>query len=79
MGAIGIYEYAANDIYEISKEPQFNGKVDVVVSFYEIYCGKLYDLLQNRYPQYYIFIKIFIYMHVLGSYWNRWITGRMKL
>eukprot|EP00375_Theileria_parva_P002571 XP_765251.1 kinesin [Theileria parva strain Muguga] len=48
VGAIGIYEYAANDIYEISKEPQFNGKVDVVVSFYEIYCGKLYDLLQNR-------------------------------
>ncbi|XP_952029.1 kinesin-like protein, putative [Theileria annulata] len=48
VGDIGIYEYAANDIYEISKEPQFNGKVEVVVSFYEIYCGKLYDLLQNR-------------------------------
>ncbi|GFE55048.1 kinesin [Babesia ovis] len=44
----GIYEYAANDIYRILREPEYADRLEVVISFYEIYCGKLYDLLQER-------------------------------
>ncbi|GIX63816.1 kinesin-13, putative [Babesia caballi] len=44
----GIYEYAANDIYNMLREPEYDGRLEVVISFYEIYCGKLYDLLQDR-------------------------------
>ncbi|GBE60892.1 kinesin [Babesia ovata] len=44
----GIYEYAANDIYRMLCEPEYDGRLEVVISFYEIYCGKLYDLLQDR-------------------------------
>ncbi|UKK01850.2 kinesin-like protein [Theileria orientalis] len=46
----GIYEYAANDIYRIIKERGLSSKINVVLSFFEIYSGKLYDLLQNRKP-----------------------------
>ncbi|UKJ90619.2 kinesin-like protein [Theileria orientalis] len=46
----GIYEYAANDIYRIIKERGLSSQIDVVLSFFEIYSGKLYDLLQNRKP-----------------------------
>ncbi|BAM40443.1 kinesin-like protein [Theileria orientalis strain Shintoku] len=46
----GIYEYAANDIYRIIKERGLSRQIDVVLSFFEIYSGKLYDLLQNRKP-----------------------------
>ncbi|CDR93923.1 kinesin-like protein, putative [Babesia bigemina] len=45
----GIYEYAANDIYRMLCEPEYDGRLEVMISFYEIYCGKLYDLLQDRY------------------------------
>ncbi|AFZ79654.1 kinesin, putative [Theileria equi strain WA] len=44
----GIYEYAANDIYDTLNKAEYNGKIEIMISFYEIYCGKLYDLLQNR-------------------------------
>eukprot|EP00371_Babesia_bovis_P001646 XP_001610293.1 kinesin-like protein [Babesia bovis T2Bo] len=46
----GIYEYAANDIYQMLQKPEYEGNLDVVISFYDIYCGKLYDLLQDRKP-----------------------------
>lgn len=44
----GIYEYAANDIYRMLRQPEYDEKLEVVISFYEIYCGKIYDLLQDR-------------------------------
>ncbi|ORM40940.1 Kinesin-like protein KIF24 [Babesia sp. Xinjiang] len=44
----GIYEYAANDIYRMLQQPEYADRLEVVISFYEIYCGKLYDLLQDR-------------------------------
>lgn len=47
--AAGIYEYAANDIYRMLRQPEYDEKLEVVISFYEIYCGKIYDLLQDRY------------------------------
>jgi kinesin family protein 2/24 len=38
----GLYLLAAYDIFEIVKQ---KSDFSVWVSFYEIYCGKLYDLL----------------------------------
>lgn len=43
----GLYIQAANDIFLIAGEPQ-NQVLMVGVSFYDIYCGKAYDLLKNR-------------------------------
>lgn len=41
----GLYLLAAQDVFEMRKNfPD----VTVWVSFYEIYCGKLYDLLNER-------------------------------
>jgi len=39
----GLYLLAIQDIFDMLSPGQF-----VTVSFYEIYCGKLYDLLNNR-------------------------------
>lgn len=39
----GIYTLAANDIFQ-----QLPNGMSVSVSFYEIYCGKLFDLLNDR-------------------------------
>lgn len=41
----GLYLLAARDVFDIKKS--FND-ISVWVSFYEIYCGKLYDLLNDR-------------------------------
>ena len=41
----GLYLIAADDIF--NKVHQFE-KLTVWISFYEIYCGKLYDLLNER-------------------------------
>ena len=41
----GLYLLAANDIVNMLEEYQ---DLFLQVSFYEIYCGKLYDLLKNR-------------------------------
>ena len=41
----GLYLLAACDIIELLQSFQ---ELELCVSFYEIYCGKLYDLLNNR-------------------------------
>lgn len=41
----GLYIIAAEDIF--AQLDQFE-KLSVWISFYEIYCGKLYDLLNER-------------------------------
>ena len=43
----GLYILAATDIFGFLEMPEYS-KFTVLVSFYEIYCGKLYDLLNNR-------------------------------
>jgi kinesin family member 2/24 len=44
----GLYLMAANDIIDLlHNTPEFKDYV-LQASFYEIYCGKLYDLLNNR-------------------------------
>ena len=41
----GLYLMAPNDIINLLQSyPEYA----LLVSFYEIYCGKLYDLLNNR-------------------------------
>lgn len=40
----GLYELAASDLFALANSLS----VDVVVSYYEIYCGQLYDLLTKR-------------------------------
>ena len=41
----GLYVLAAYDIINLLE--QFE-ELELYISFYEIYCGKLYDLLNNR-------------------------------
>ena len=43
----GLYVLAAHDIFKNVDRPH-NGHLQILVSFYEIYCGKLFDLLNNR-------------------------------
>lgn len=43
----GMYLLAGNDIFTLIDDPTFAG-YQIRVSFYEIYCGKLYDLLNKR-------------------------------
>ncbi len=43
----GLYLLAAYDIFQLLNYPQFNN-LSLNISFYEIYCNKVYDLLNNR-------------------------------
>lgn len=43
----GLYVLASHDIFAKLAQPANRG-LRVFVSFYEIYCGKLYDLLNKR-------------------------------
>eukprot|EP00743_Colponemidia_sp_Colp-15_P005343 GILK01005745.1.p1 GENE.GILK01005745.1~~GILK01005745.1.p1 ORF type:complete len:746 (+),score=105.33 GILK01005745.1:202-2439(+) len=43
----GLYLLAAQDIFALLDQPQFSN-LSAYISFYEIYCGKLYDLLNER-------------------------------
>ena len=43
----GLYLLAARDIFQTLKNPQY-AEIRVAVSFYEIYCQKAYDLLNDR-------------------------------
>ena len=40
----GLYLLAADDIFKMIA----NYELDAWISFYEIYCGKLYDLLNDK-------------------------------
>ena len=42
----GLYLLAAHDIFQILR--QSSSSLHLTISFYEIYCGKLHDLLNNR-------------------------------
>lgn len=46
-GVPGLYYLAAKEIFGFIEHPQFQ-HLNILVSFYEIYCGKLYDLLSDR-------------------------------
>ncbi|KAL4481486.1 hypothetical protein ABPG74_007575 [Tetrahymena malaccensis] len=43
----GMYVLASHDIFTALQRPQFS-HLQIFVSFYEIYCGKLFDLLNDR-------------------------------
>jgi kinesin family member 2/24 len=43
----GMYLLAANDIFHLLDQDDFQG-IKLYVSFYEIYCSKLFDLLNER-------------------------------
>ena len=47
----GLYLLAAHDIFrylDADVKENDNNKLSAWISFYEIYCGKLYDLLNER-------------------------------
>ncbi|ANQ10855.1 Kinesin-like protein [Plasmodium coatneyi] len=44
----GIFQYAAEDIFSFLNLYDSDNSRGIFISFYEIYCGKLYDLLQKR-------------------------------
>ena len=43
----GMYLLAAHDIFTLLNDPTYQG-FSIRLSFFEIYCGKLFDLLNNR-------------------------------
>lgn len=45
-GVLGMYYLGAEDIFAIRDQCYPN--LDIYVSFYEIYCSKLFDLLNGR-------------------------------
>jgi kinesin family protein 2/24 len=45
--APGMYMLAANDIFSLLSDNVYNG-FSITLSFFEIYCGKLFDLLNSR-------------------------------
>ena len=47
MGTPGMYLLAAYDIFTLLQQEQYAG-FSIWASFYEIYCGKLFDLLNDR-------------------------------
>ena len=47
QGVKGLYMLAAEDIFSLVSSKQFNNII-ISMSFYEIYCGKAFDLLNNR-------------------------------
>ncbi|WBY61250.1 kinesin-13 [Plasmodium yoelii yoelii] len=44
----GIFQYASEDIFNFLNTYNNDNSKGIFISFYEIYCGKLYDLLQKR-------------------------------
>jgi hypothetical protein len=42
-----MYILAAQDIFTLLSDPVYEGFM-IEISFYEIYCGKLFDLLNGR-------------------------------
>lgn len=49
MSCPGLYLLSAYDIYLYLEQERYN-HLELWVSFYEIYCGKLFDLLNDRNP-----------------------------
>lgn len=47
QGQTGLYVLAAHDIFNMVKKPKYN-HLQVMVSFFEIYGGKMFDLLNGR-------------------------------
>jgi len=43
----GMYLLAAQDIFTLLQAPEYS-KLGLSISFYEIYCGKVFDLLNQR-------------------------------
>ncbi|CAF1114960.1 unnamed protein product [Adineta steineri] len=44
----GIYAQTARDIFQRLALPQHRSSIEIFVTFYEIYCGKVFDLLNNK-------------------------------
>ncbi|XP_072290014.1 uncharacterized protein [Eucyclogobius newberryi] len=47
-GDLGLYALAAQDLFSILSSSPALTRLSVFVSFFEIYCGQLYDLLDHR-------------------------------
>ncbi|XP_071844354.1 uncharacterized protein [Apostichopus japonicus] len=44
----GLYQFAAEDLFELLKRDKSSDGLMVWISYFEIYCGQLYDLLNKR-------------------------------
>jgi kinesin family member 2/24 len=44
----GIYAQTARDIFHRLSQPPHRSNTEAFVTFYEIYCGKVFDLLNNK-------------------------------
>ncbi len=45
---LGLYTYAAHDIFNALQQPGFKNNYSAKCTLYELYCGKLYDLLNHK-------------------------------
>jgi len=55
----GLYQLAGTDLFTLAQSSrQTHGALHVCTSYYEIYCGHLYDLLNKR--------KRFVYLQCIG-------------
>ena len=44
----GVYAQTARDIFDRLGRPEHRSSIEIYVTFYEIYCGKVFDLLNNK-------------------------------
>ncbi|CAF3116137.1 unnamed protein product, partial [Rotaria socialis] len=44
----GIYAQIARGIFHRLLQPQYRTSLEIFITFYEIYCGKVFDLLNNK-------------------------------
>ena len=47
---LGLYFLAAQDVFRIAQDPAYSSDISIGVSLFEIYGGKLLDLLNARNP-----------------------------
>ena len=70
----GLYALAAKDIFRQLEVSQSRRHLFVWISFYEIYCGQLYDLL-NRRKRYWIWVGNCESVHHYFKPESQWIMG----
>ncbi|CAF3662918.1 unnamed protein product [Rotaria socialis] len=44
----GVYAHTASDIFHRLSKPQYRSSIEMLVTFYEIYWGKVFDLLYDK-------------------------------
>lgn len=73
----GLYTLAVRDIFAHLSNPQFRPTLLVFVSFFEIYCGQLYDLLDGR--KRCVFAPMIFFLTFLSSSYSKELPSSYKV